>query len=285
MELTIAQLAEHTGVAAGTLRMWESRYDFPRPARLPSGHRRYRERDIELVEQVLRRRDDGLSLAAAIERVRRQGDRLPASIFAALRERRPDLRPVVVRKPALLALTRAIEDERCASAAGGLVVGSFQREHHYRSTERRWREVTRTAQSAVALADFGAVRNRPGEPAEIPIEPTAPLAREWSLVSESDACRGCVAGWEVPDDTDPPDRERRFEIVFSSEPEVVRVAMDVAIELVRSASPELADSMQAALGDAVRPSVPEIRAASALTQRMIGYLAAAGTTAGAHAAA
>jgi len=50
--LTIGQLAERTGAAAGTLRMWESRYGFPRARRLASGHRRYSEEDVERVRDV-----------------------------------------------------------------------------------------------------------------------------------------------------------------------------------------------------------------------------------------
>ena len=41
--LTIREMAARTGVPQGTLRMWETRYGFPVPERLPSGHRRYPE--------------------------------------------------------------------------------------------------------------------------------------------------------------------------------------------------------------------------------------------------
>ena len=67
-DLTTAQLAQLTGLSAGTLRMWESRHGFPAPARLPGGHRRYSERDVALVREVLHLREQGLSLTAAIER-------------------------------------------------------------------------------------------------------------------------------------------------------------------------------------------------------------------------
>ena len=45
-----------TGVRPATLRTWETRYGFPRPRprRGPGGHRRYRDRDVGLIEQVLR---------------------------------------------------------------------------------------------------------------------------------------------------------------------------------------------------------------------------------------
>ena len=64
--LTTTQLSERTGVPAATLRMWEARHGFPVPARLPGGHRRYSETDVELVRAVIRQREQGLSLAAAI---------------------------------------------------------------------------------------------------------------------------------------------------------------------------------------------------------------------------
>ena len=44
--------------------MWERRHGFPVPARLPSGHRRYRREDVERVMQVLREREAGLSVGA-----------------------------------------------------------------------------------------------------------------------------------------------------------------------------------------------------------------------------
>ena len=38
--LTIGELAGHTGLTPQQLRMWETRYGFPEPIRLPSGLRR-----------------------------------------------------------------------------------------------------------------------------------------------------------------------------------------------------------------------------------------------------
>ena len=52
-----------TGIATGTLRMWEQRHGFPVPERSPSGHRRYRESEVrELLTGMLpeqRRSDEG----------------------------------------------------------------------------------------------------------------------------------------------------------------------------------------------------------------------------------
>ena len=64
-EFSIGELATRTGVAEGTLRMWERRHAFPVAERLPSGHRRYRAEDVQRVAQVLREREAGLSVSAA----------------------------------------------------------------------------------------------------------------------------------------------------------------------------------------------------------------------------
>ena len=67
--LTIREIAARSGVPAGTLRMWEERYGFPKPQRLPSGHRRFTQDHADQVRAVVAAREAGLSLPAAIERV------------------------------------------------------------------------------------------------------------------------------------------------------------------------------------------------------------------------
>jgi DNA-binding transcriptional MerR regulator len=193
--LTITQLVERTGVAAATLRIWEARHGFPLPSRLPGGHRRYSESDVELVRAVQSGRAEGLSLAAAIRRSLEAGTLTPApSIFAGLAARRPDLQSMTLVKPAMLALTHAIEDEHCARASGGVLVGSFQRARFYRQSERRWRELARTATTAVALADFKTLREPAGGPLEVPVGRAHPRARAWAIVFHAPRCLGDPPG-------------------------------------------------------------------------------------------
>jgi DICT domain-containing protein len=272
-ELTTAQLAERTGLSAGTLRMWESRHGFPTPSRLPGGHRRYRETDAEQIREVVRLRDLGLSLPAAIDRVRRprQG---AASVFAGLRARRPEVAPTVLPKPAVLALSRAIEDEYCAQAAGGLLIGSFQRERFYRRSERRWRELARTAEVAVALADFPARHEPDRGPAEVPVDRHHALSREWAVVISADGVQACLAAWEQPCEDEVPDAERRFEVLWSFEPAVVADAVAVAEELLDTLDGRVASRLRAARESAAAGSDPEpaLRNGGAIAHRMVGYL-------------
>ncbi|HEX3690043.1 MAG TPA: DICT sensory domain-containing protein [Solirubrobacteraceae bacterium] len=273
-ELTTAQLAERTGLSAGTLRMWESRHGFPDPSRLPGGHRRYSEADAEQVREVLRLRDQGLSLPAAIQRARSRRAPLAVSVFAGLRRRRPDVAPTVLPKPAVLALSRAIEDEYCAQAADGVLIGSFQRERFYRRAQHRWRELARTADLAVALADFARRADPADGPVEVPIGPRHALSREWAVIINAEGVRACLAAWEQPGEADVPDAQRRFEVLWSFEPSVVSDAMTVAAELLSPIDSDLAGRVRSALQDAagdVDPG-PALRYGGAVAHRMVGYL-------------
>jgi methanogenic corrinoid protein MtbC1 len=44
--LSIGDICSETGLSPDVVRVWERRYGFPTPVRLPSGHRRYREDDL-----------------------------------------------------------------------------------------------------------------------------------------------------------------------------------------------------------------------------------------------
>ena len=257
--LTPAQLADQTGVPAGTLRVWAARYGFPVGQRLPGGHRRYGDADVTAVRAVQRLRDQGLSMAAAIGRVQVVAATPEASIYAALRRRRPDLRPFVMPKAALVELSRAIEDEHCARGGSGLLLGSFQHERHYRASQRRWRELARTVRCAVALADFSGPREPTDGPIELPLPRTHQLGREWTLIVDSDEGQACLSAWELAEARAPADRRRRFEVIWSCEPATVAAAAAVARSLVRSLSAEVADR------------IPESSAARAEAQANVSF--------------
>jgi DICT domain-containing protein len=271
--IAIGELAARTGVEEGTLRMWERRHGFPAPERLPSGHRRYPERAVEQVRRLLRERAGGMSLAAAIERVAASDGRPERSVFAGIRARRPELQPVLLRKPVLLALTQAIEDESCAQAERPLLFGAFQRERFFRQSQRRWRDFARTARLAAVFADFDRPRTPAGGPAELPIDRGGPLTREWAVVCEAPGHAACVAGIELPAARRRRDPAREFEVIWSVEPAVVGTAADVCLGLVRESAPELAEGI-----DDDRPAPPEhasdrqLRLSAAIAARTLARL-------------
>ena len=145
-DLAIKEVAERTGIAAGTIRMWEQRHGFPTPQRTDAGYRRYTPDDVDALRRVQAYRGRGLSVAAAIERARETGgpsDR--PSLYAAVAAGEHGARPQALRKATLVALSRAIEHETLALAAAPVLFGAFQRERFYRAIEPRWRRMARTA--------------------------------------------------------------------------------------------------------------------------------------------
>jgi len=267
-ELTIREISARSGVSEGTLRMWEARYEFPRPRRLPSGHRRYSERDLEQIRAVVRGREQGLSLPSAIEHAAVLAREARPSVFAALHESFPQLQAHSLPKPAVVALARAIEDESCARAQRAVLFGCFQQERFYRQVQSRWRDLARTAEAAIVLADFE--RNLPAGsgPAEVAIAPTDPLMREWVVVCDAPAFSACLVGWERPQGEE---RHRNFECLWSMEPQVVRMAARVCCELVARTAPEFVGDLHDRLEAPASSIGIDPRSVADLTTRMVLY--------------
>jgi DICT domain-containing protein len=276
--LTIGELSERTRVAAPTLRTWEVRYGFPRPARLASGHRRYRQQDVELIADVLRQRAAGVSLGAALSRAARRAAEPEPSVYAAVRERHPGLTPLVLRKSAVLALTRAIEDECCARAERGLLCVSFQSERRYRQSEQRWAELARTARHVVVFADFAATSGSGAAPLKVAVPADAPLRREWILVCDAPGYAACLTGWEFPADAAVADSDRRFEVLWTADPQAVRDAATACVQLATVFAPELGWLAADIPADPPPPASEDLRRAAGLLTRMAGYLDQAAVT-------
>lgn len=275
--LSISDLADRTGVAAATLRSWESRYGFPRPARLAGGHRRYSEADVGAVREVLRHRDSGLALEVAVRRATTDTLR-SRSVYAELRRRHSGLRPQLLSKPSLLALSRAIEDECCSRAEEPLLVGAFQRSRFLVSSYTRWAELARTARVAVVFVDHAVPDGelpgdpRPGSPVQVALPPEAPLNREWIVVCDSADLPACMVAVERPGQDALPDARRRFEAIWTVDPATVRHASRVALALADEYRPGWRPpGLALDDGDPPAASSDLLRATDLLTRTM-GYL-------------
>ncbi len=146
------------------------------------------------------------------------------------------------------------------SADQPTITGAFQRVEAYELALSRWRELGRTAASALVFADFDRSRTRDGVH-QIAIAPSTPLAREWAVVCDAPTSAAALAGWERPDG--------RFEALWSVEPEVVRLATDLGRQLARQHAPRIrtADPPRGAIDAAA-----SLRRATAVTNRAIAYL-------------
>ena len=261
--LSIADVSTRTGIAIATLRAWETRYGFPEPQRLPSGHRRYDEHDVEMLNEVVRSRSEGLSLEASIDHARRVPARVDLSIFAAVRHADPYLVPVTLPKRSVLAISRAIEDETLARGERVVAFGAFQTEKFYRASEARWHEIARTATYAAVFASF-ARRNAKRIPMEIPLARDAPLGREWAIVIDGETFSACLAAWQRPERSQA--GSRTFETLWTTDPRVVREAAQVCASFVGGG-----EAFSGVAGPRPATGV-SVRNATTVTARALAYI-------------
>ena len=276
--LAIKDVAERTGIAAGTIRMWEQRYGFPEPERTAAGYRLYDNDDVEALRRVLAFRERGLSVPAAVERVRGadMGTDRP-SLFGALVGGDLPVTSQVLTKRTLIAISHAMEDETMSRASAPIVFGAFQREGNYRAVEHRYRAMARTADAVVVFADFDRLEARAGEIAEVPLLEGDALGNEWAVVIDAPGYSACLLAWERPRPAAAVhDRERTFEAMWTLDPRMVRRAAQVGASLARRADDALGARMEALLAD--RPLAMEHPAPSvtSVTNRIVGYLDAEG---------
>ena len=269
--LTIGTVAEQTGISVPVLRSWEQRHGFPTATRLPSGHRRYTQHDVDAIIQVRRERETGLSLEAAIERTRNRASKPARSIFADLRAASPHLTAHTLSKRSMLAISRAIEDEFCARAERPLLIGTFQREAFYLRSAERWRSLADTAAAAVVMADFTSLRATT-RPIELGLDTNRALQREWTIICDAPDSAACLVGWELPGQIATPDANRMFEAIWTAEPPVVRQASRIGLDLITRQAPQLSHltALLAPL-DTIDPTAA-LRRATELTNRIVAYL-------------
>jgi MerR family transcriptional regulator, light-induced transcriptional regulator len=271
-DLTIGDLARRTGVTPAVLRTWETRHGFPRPRRLESGHRRYAEADVALVERVLRRRDAGVRLEVAIAEAAASRAPETPSVFAELRQRHPHLAPHRLQKSTLLALSWALEDECCARAQRPLLFGAFQREGYYRAAEARWHELARVSRGAFVLADFAPAPPAGSGPTRVPLAHDAPMRREWVVVCDAPDLPAALAAWELPGQSTVRDRDRIFESVWTLDPRAVRDAARVCAGIAHSAGASAAGPALHSLADDPPAMGTDIVAATTLFNRVVAYV-------------
>jgi DICT domain-containing protein len=199
-------------------------------------------------------------------------------VYAAVRDRFPELEPQALPKRALVQLSRALEDECCLRAHRPILFASFQHERYYRAAEARWRELSRTAELAVVFADFGSRRSRVRRPVRVSLDPADELMREWMIVCDAPDLAACLIGWERP----PRKRHGRvFETIWTVERPVVRHAARLCAELAGRADPSLVAGIRERLADTPATVESDVRHAVSLAGRMVRYALEEGSSASA----
>lgn len=260
---SIGELARRTGLTSGVLRTWENRFGFPAGRRTASGHRRFTDRDVALVDRVLAERAAGIPLKLAVSRVTGPAQVSAESVFGVLCTSFPQLRPMRLSRRSLLAASRAVEDECLAQGRRPVVLGSFQTAAGYQRSEPRWLELSRTAEWCLVLADFQADPDAESGPVRAHLPADAPLRREWVVACSGAGFSGLVAAWEIPG-------EAAFEGLVSVDPAVARAAARVLAATAARRGTDVPSGVWQRLAEEAQVADPG--AADRLLTRMLGYL-------------
>ena len=266
---TIGQAAAMTGLSVSTLRAWEQRHGFPRPFRLSGGHRRYSLQEVDLVRRAAAEHQRGVGVATAISRVL-DAMRRPKSLFAAMQSALPGVGPQRMPKPALVKVSRALEDEIAWRAADAVLVGGFQDRRFYQVQRDRWTQLAATSSLTVVLAEGLPKPCSDDRPVTVPLTTADLLAREWFLLCLSPTFAAGLVGWEAPGDRR---AGRSFEVLWTLEPEPVTAAMRVVQSLVEGADVEVGCGLR----DRVEQTLPrplETSTVLAVARRIVDYLVA-----------
>lgn len=269
--LSIGEISRMTGVSVATLRTWELRHGFPVPHRLPSGHRRYDPGVVEGVLAVLRQREAGIRLETAIAEAQQPDGRSAPSVFAEVRRRSPHLEVHRLRKPTLVAISRALEDEFCARADQPVLFGGFQRRRFFEPVRARWEDLAGTARAAFVMADFAATTTVGDRAVHVRLTSESPLRREWFVVCDAHGLPGLLTAWEIPGQADKPDAERVFEAIWTVDPRAVRNASRVCAATALAVGAPGAELVVRRLAEpSARPLDPT--ASARLFNRIVTYL-------------
>jgi DICT domain-containing protein len=107
---------------------------------------------------------------------------------------------------------------------------------------------------------------------EVALPHAAPLNREWFVLCDAPDLPACMAAVERPGQGAVPDPRRRFETVWTVDPRVVRSASRVAAALTDEYRPGWRTTELAVLADEPPTASADLRRASGLLDRTVGYL-------------
>ena len=174
-------------------------------------------------------------------------------LVAKLLKSFPDWRAQMYFKSSLTALSHAMEDRVLADSEAPLVIASFQKERFYRQEAHRYRRIAaKTDQVYVLAAPEADFKNSSDIYETIAFTPEDSLSQEWHLIvigHQYSCCLICSEKMGTQPSTgkgSAMDASRRFEGIWTFDPEVSIKAAELLLDRILDYRPELATKIQQA---------------------------------------
>jgi DICT domain-containing protein len=135
--------------------------------------------------------------------------------------------------------------------------------------------MARHADAATVFADFATLRRASGAPVEVPIAEGEALANEWAVIVDAPGYAACLLAWEQPGPIEPEgpeDLDRRFEAIWTIDPQATRRAAQAAARLAGNVDAAYGRRLEELLADRPLAMEQPAPALTALTNRMLAYV-------------
>ncbi|MGK7945130.1 MAG: DICT sensory domain-containing protein [Microcystaceae cyanobacterium] len=210
---------------------------------------------------------------------------ISTSVLSELLQVFPQWQTQMYFKASLTALSHAMEDQVLAGNDQPLLIASFQRERFYRQEANRYGRIGQKTQQVYVLAapetDFA---NYSEEYETIAFDPRDGLAQEWHLVVIGKQYASCLICRERSINADNSrkvaamDNSRRFEGIWTFDPEVTHTAAHLLLDRIATYQPQLTEKIAAGKNQIAhlkeRKEINPINNPDPFVQRLITYLQA-----------
>ena len=170
------------------------------------------------------------------------------SLFDALRERNPGMRPVLASKATMVITSHLVEDLVARAPGRTVLISGFQHGRHWAVERDRYLELAGGNDIIAVFAgqepppvwdvDHVGIRLRDGDP----------LSQEWFVLALGPQLAVTLCGLDAHPLTGPrtprEEGDRLFETVWSFDPEVARIACGVVLDAVAESAPERAEQVR-----------------------------------------
>jgi DICT domain-containing protein/signal transduction histidine kinase len=209
-----------------------------------------------------------------------------ASIVEDLLRAVPSLRPQMYFKTSLTALSHAMEDQVLAGADQPLVIASFQQERFYRQEAHRYARIAELTPQIYVLSSAGTgFENHSGLYETIAFDGDDALIHEWHLVvlgEQYSACLICREHQPAPavlrsQGAPALDQTRRFEGIWTLNPQVSQHAAQLLLQRIVGYRPELQQKIARVQARFIPEPLPKLTGVSEsdpFAQRLVTYVQA-----------
>ncbi|MGK7929940.1 MAG: DICT sensory domain-containing protein [Microcystaceae cyanobacterium] len=210
---------------------------------------------------------------------------ISTSVLSELLQVFPQWQTQMYFKASLTALSHAMEDQVLAGNDQPLLIASFQRERFYRQEANRYGKIGQKTEQVYVLAapetDFA---NYSAEYETIAFDSKDGLAQEWHLVVIGQQYASCLICRErnISGDNHPQvaamDNSRRFEGIWTFDPEVTHTSAHILLDRIAAYRPELTAKIETGKRQIAhlkeKKTVNQINNPDPFVQRLITYLQA-----------